>query len=155
MATAELHVDSNQYTLPVVKASAGPDGIVVSKLRNDGWVTLDPGFLTTAQCESKITFIDGNRSILRYRGYPIEQLCEHSDFLEVAWLLRHGDLPTQAEYDRFCSDINHKTMVGEDFRTFMGSFPRAAHPMSVLAAAVNALAAFYPDTRHHRLRPAG
>lgn len=81
MATAELHVDSNQYTLPVVKASAGPDGIVVSKLRNDGWVTLDPGFLTTAQCESKITFIDGNRSILRYRGYPIEQLCEHSDFL--------------------------------------------------------------------------
>ena len=90
MATAELHVDSNQYTLPVVKASAGPDGIVVSKLRNDGWVTLDPGFLTTAQCESKITFIDGNRSILRYRGYPIEQLCEHSDFLEVAWLLRHG-----------------------------------------------------------------
>lgn len=146
MATAELHVDSNQYTLPVVKASAGPDGIVVSKLRNDGWVTLDPGFLTTAQCESKITFIDGNRSILRYRGYPIEQLCEHSDFLEVAWLLRHGDLPTQAEYDRFCSDINHKTMVGEDFRTFMGSFPRAAHPMSVLAAAVNALAAFYPDT---------
>ena len=144
MATAELHVDSNQYTLPVVKASAGPDGIVVSKLRNDGWVTLDPGFLTTAQCESKITFIDGNRSILRYRGYPIEQLCEHSDFLEVAWLLRHGDLPTQAEYDRFCSDINHKTMVGEDFRTFMGSFPRAAHPMSVLAAAVNALAAFYP-----------
>ena len=146
MATAELHVDSNQYTLPVVKASAGPDGIVVSKLRNDGWVTLDPGFLTTAQCESKITFIDGNRSILRYRGDPIEQLCEHSDFLEVAWLLRHGDLPTQAEYDRFCSDINHKTMVGEDFRTFMGSFPRAAHPMSVLAAAVNALAAFYPDT---------
>lgn len=146
MATAELHVDSNQYTLPVVKASAGPDGIVVSKLRNDGWVTLDPGFLTTAQCESKITFIDGNRSILRYRGYPIEQLCEHSDFLEVAWLLRHGDLPTQEEYDRFCSDINHKTMVGEDFRTFMGSFPRAAHPMSVLAAAVNALAAFYPDT---------
>lgn len=146
MATAELHVDSNQYTLPVVKASAGPDGIVVSKLRNDGWVTLDPGFLTTAQCESKITFIDGNRSILRYRGYPIEQLCEHSDFLEVAWLLRHGDLPTQAEYDRFCSDINHKTVVGEDFRTFMGSFPRAAHPMSVLAAAVNALAAFYPDT---------
>lgn len=146
MATAELHVDSNQYTLPVVKASAGPDGIVVSKLRNDGWVTLDPGFLTTAQCESKITFIDGNRSILRYRGYPIEQLCEHSDFLEVAWLLRHGDLPTQAEYDRFCTDINHKTMVGEDFRTFMGSFPRAAHPMSVLAAAVNALAAFYPDT---------
>ena len=90
MATAQLDVDSNKFNLPVVKASAGPDGIVVSKLRNDGWVTLDPGFLTTAQCESKITYIDGKHSILRYCGYPIEQLCENSDFLEGAWLLRHG-----------------------------------------------------------------
>ena len=84
MATAQLDVDSNKFNLPVVKASAGPDGIVVSKLRNDGWVTLDPGFLTTAQCESKITYIDGKHSILSYCGYPIEQLCENSDFLEVA-----------------------------------------------------------------------
>lgn len=113
---------------------------------NDGWVTLDPGFLTTAQCESKITYIDGKHSILRYCGYPIEQLCENSDFLEVAWLLRHGELPSRAEYEQFCADINHKTMVGEDFRTFMGSFPRSAHPMSVLASAINALATFYPDT---------
>ncbi len=146
MATAQLDVDSNKFNLPVVKASAGPDGIVVSKLRNDGWVTLDPGFLTTAQCESKITYIDGKHSILRYCGYPIEQLCENSDFLEVAWLLRHGELPSRAEYEQFCADINHKTMVGEDFRTFMGSFPRSAHPMSVLASAINALATFYPDT---------
>ena len=86
MATAQLDVDSNKFNLPVVKASAGPDGIVVSKLRNDGWVTLDPGFLTTAQCESKITYIDGKHSILRYCGYPIEQLCENSDFLEVCLL---------------------------------------------------------------------
>ena len=84
MATAQLDVDSNKFNLPVVKASAGPDGIVVSKLRNDGWVTLDPGFLTTAQCESKITYIDGKHSILRYCGYPIEQLCENSDFLELS-----------------------------------------------------------------------
>ena len=146
MATAQLNVDEGKYTLPVVKATAGPDGIVVSDLRNDGWVTLDPGFLTTAQCESKITFIDGNNSILRYRGYPVEQLCEQSDFLEVAWLLRHGELPTKDQYDKFCSDVNHRTMVGEDFRTFMGSFPRTAHPMSVLASAINALATFYPDT---------
>ena len=146
MATAQLNVDEGKYTLPVVKATAGPDGIVVSDLRNDGWVTLDPGFLTTAQCESKITFIDGNNSILRYRGYPIEQLCEQSDFLEVAWLLRHGELPPKDQYDKFCSDVNHRTMVGEDFRTFMGSFPRTAHPMSVLASAINALATFYPDT---------
>ena len=146
MATAQLNIDSASFRLPVVKATEGANGLVVSGLRNDGWVTLDPGFLTTAQCESKITYIDGQRSILRYRGYPIEQLCDESDFLEVAWLLEHGELPTKAQYDQFCADINHKTMVGEDFRTFMGSFPRAAHPMSVLASAVNALATFYPDT---------
>lgn len=146
MATARLDVDKNNFTLPVVKATAGPDGIVVSKLRNDGWVTLDPGFLTTAQCESKITFIDGNNSILRYRGYPIEQLCEHSDFLEVAWLLEKGELPNRSEYEEFCRKINHRTMVGEDFRSFMASFPRSAHPMSVLASAINALATFLPDT---------
>ena len=146
MEIAKLDVDDSKFELPLVKASEGPDGIVVSKLRNDGWVTLDPGFLTTAQCESKITYIDGKNSILRYRGYPIEQLCEQSDFLEVAWLLRYGELPTQSEFDQFVKDINHRTMVGEDFRTFMGSFPRTAHPMSVLASAVNALATFYPDT---------
>ena len=95
MATANLSVESKDFTLPVVEATAGADGIVVSTLRNDGWVTLDPGFLTTAQCESKITYIDGKNSILRYRGYPIEQLCEQSDFLEVAWLLRHGELPNK------------------------------------------------------------
>ena len=78
MATANLSVESKDFTLPVVEATAGADGIVVSTLRNDGWVTLDPGFLTTAQCESKITYIDGKNSILRYRGYPIEQLCEQS-----------------------------------------------------------------------------
>lgn len=146
MGTARLDVDSEKYTLPVVKATAGPDGIVVSSLRNDGWVTLDPGFLTTAQCESKITFIDGNNSILRYRGYPIEQLCEHSNFLEVAWLLNRGELPTAAEYQDFRTRILHHTMVGEEFRAIIGSFPRNAHPMSVLASAVNALASFYPNT---------
>ena len=146
MATAQLNIDSANFTLPVVEATQGANGLVVSDLRNDGWVTLDPGFLTTAQCESKITYIDGQHSILRYRGYPIEQLCEGSDFLEVAWLLERGELPTKAQYSQFCADINHKTMVGEDFRTFMGSFPRAAHPMSVLASAINALATFYPDT---------
>lgn len=114
MGVAQLHVESNQFELPVVQASAGPDGIVMSSLRNDNWVSLDPGFLTTAQCESKITYIDGEHSILRYRGYPIEQLCERSDFLEVSWLLRNGELPTAAQYERFVDDINHHTMVGED-----------------------------------------
>ena len=144
--TAQLSVDGTHHTLPLKKATNGPDGIVISSLRNDGWVSLDPGFLTTAQCESKITFIDGNRSILRYRGYPIEQLCKGSNFLEVAWLLQHGELPTADEFENFRAQVNHHTLVGEEFRSFLGSFPRNAHPMSVLASAVNALAAFYPDT---------
>ncbi|OXN01369.1 citrate synthase [Bifidobacterium vansinderenii] len=146
MSTAKLEVESTAYNLPVVKATCGPDGIVVSKLRNDGWVTLDPGFLTTAQCESKITFIDGHNSVLRYRGYPISQLCEHSNFLEVAWLLQYGELPTAAQYSKFRENILRKTVVGEEFRAFLGSFPRTSHPMSVLASAVNALAAYHPDT---------
>jgi citrate synthase len=145
-STAQLSVDGTHHTLPLKKATCGPDGIVISSLRNDGWVSLDPGFLTTAQCQSKITFIDGNRSILRYRGYPIEQLCQESNFLEVAWLLQHGELPTATEFENFRAEVNHHTLVGEEFRSFMGSFPRKAHPMSVLASAVNALATFYPDT---------
>ncbi|KAA8831065.1 MULTISPECIES: citrate synthase [Bifidobacterium] len=146
MSTAKLEVESTAFNLPVVKATCGPDGIVVSKLRNDGWVTLDPGFLTTAQCESKITFIDGHNSVLRYRGYPISQLCEHSNFLEVAWLLQFGELPTASQYATYRENILRKTVVGEEFRTFLGSFPRTSHPMSVLASAVNALAAYHPDT---------
>ena len=146
MSTARLEVESTDFNLPVVKATNGPDGIVVSKLRNDGWVTLDPGFLTTAQCESKITFIDGNNSILRYRGYPIEQLCEHSNFLEVSYLLQFGELPTRTQFEAYQDNVLRRTVVGEDFRAFLGSFPRNAHPMSVLASAVNALAAYYPET---------
>ena len=87
MATANLSVESKDFTLPVVEATAGADGIVVSTLRNDGWVTLDPGFLTTAQCESKITYIDGKNSILRYRGYPIEQLDRKSTRLNSSHIL--------------------------------------------------------------------
>lgn len=146
MAEANLNVDGSSYVLPVVESTDGPDGIVVSGLRNDGWVTLDPGFLTTAQCASKITFIDGQRSILRYRGYAISELCEYADFLEVAWLLQYGELPSRTQFETYCEAVNHRTMVGEDFRTFLGSFPRSSHPMAVLASAVNALGAFYADT---------
>ncbi len=147
MTQAKLKIAQEGFELPVIKATAGPDGILVSDMRNNNWVTLDPGFLTTAQCESKITFIDGEHSILRYRGYPISQLCEgDAKFLEVAWLLQHGELPSQEEYYDFRSRILHHTVVGEEFRTFVGSFPRNAHPMSVLASSVNALAAYYPDT---------
>ncbi|MDT7508311.1 citrate synthase [Bifidobacterium sp. H6bp22N] len=146
MSTARLSIDSEQVDLPLVRATEGPDGILVSSLRNDGWVTLDPGFQTTAQCVSGITFIDGKRSILRYRGYAIEDLCAQSNFLEVAWLLSHGELPDAEQYQRFRRHVLGYTVVGEDFRHLLSSFPRQAHPMSVLAAAVNALAGFHPDT---------
>ncbi|RSX54854.1 citrate synthase [Bifidobacterium dolichotidis] len=146
MTNAHLHLGSLRTELPLIKSTEGPNGVLMSPMRNDDIVSLDPGFLTTAQCTSAITYIDGKNSILRYRGYPIEQLCEQSDFLEVAWLLRYGELPTQEQYDTFVNGINHRTMVGEDFRSLMSSFPHSAHPMSVLASAINALAAFYPET---------
>ncbi|KFI59579.1 citrate synthase [Bifidobacterium gallicum] len=146
MTYAHLELDSRDLELPVIESTEGPNGVLMSSMRNDDVVSLDPGFLTTAQCTSAITYIDGKNSILRYRGYPIEQLCDQSDFLEVAWLLRYGELPSREQYDDFVTKINHRTMVGEDFRTLMGSFPHTAHPMSVLASAINGLAAFYPET---------
>ena len=128
-------------------ATEGNDGIVVSSLlRDTGLVTVDPGFMNTASCESKVTYIDGDEGILRYRGYPIEQLAEKSTFLEVAYLLIHGELPTPAELDAFVERVNRHTIVHEDFRTFMGTFPRNAHPMAVMSSAINALAAFYPES---------
>ncbi len=146
MTSAHLKISDTEFDLPVMKATSGPNGVIVSSMRDDRFVSLDPGFLNTAQCESKITYIDGKKSILRYRGYPIEQLCEESNFLEVAWLLIYGELPEREQYYSFRSKILRHTMLGEEFRTFIASFPRSAHPMSVLASAVNALAAYYPDT---------
>src|SRR3954454_22165012 len=119
---------------------------VSSLLRDTGLVTVDPGFMNTASCESKVTYIDGDEGILRYRGYPIEQLAEKSTFLEVAYMLIHGELPTAAELDAFVERVNRHTLVHEDFRTFMGTFPRNAHPMAVMASAINALATFYPES---------
>ena len=146
MTSAHLKIGDTEFDLPVTKATSGPNGVIVASMRDDRFVSLDPGFLNTAQCESKITYIDGKKSILRYRGYPIAQLCEESNFLEVAWLLIYGELPEREQYYSFRSKILRHTMLGEEFRTFIASFPRSAHPMSVLASAVNALAAYYPDT---------
>ena len=143
----QLIVDGQSKDLPIVTATEGNDGIVVSSLlRDTGMVTVDPGFMNTASCESKITYIDGDEGILRYRGYPIEQLAEHSTFLEVAYLLIHGELPTPGELDAFEERVNRHTLVHEDFRTFMGTFPRHAHPMAVMSSAINALSTFYPES---------
>ncbi|PJI94614.1 citrate synthase [Luteimicrobium subarcticum] len=146
-AAVELTVDGTSRPLPVVRASEGNDGLVVSSLLKDtGLVTVDPGFMNTASCTSEITYIDGDQGILRYRGYPIDQLADGSTFLEVAYLLIHGELPDGPTLEAFTERVNRHTFVHEDFRTFMGTFPRAAHPMAVMASAVNALATFYPES---------
>ena len=113
-----------------------------------GLVSYDPAFLNTAACRSSITYIDGDKGILRYRGYPIEQLAERANFLEVAWLLRHGELPAQKEYDSFVHDITYHTYVHENIRKFLEGFRYDAHPMAMLNSAVAALASFYPDSRN-------
>jgi citrate synthase len=113
-----------------------------------GLLSYDPAFMNTAACRSAITYIDGDKGILRYRGYPIEQLAEGSTFLEVAWLLRHGELPNQAEYDQFVHDITYHTYVHENLRKFLEGFRYDAHPMAMLNSSVAALASFYPTSRN-------
>ena len=112
-----------------------------------GLMTYDPAFMNTASCKSAITFIDGDKGILRYRGYPIEQLAEKATFLEVAWLLLNGELPTQAEYDEWVHDITYHTYVHENIKTFLQGFRYDAHPMSMLCSAVAALSSFYPEAK--------
>jgi citrate synthase len=112
-----------------------------------GLMTYDPAFMNTASCKSAITFIDGEKGILRYRGYPIEQLAEKATFLEVAWLLRHGELPSQSEYDTWVHDITYHTYVHENIKTFLQGFRYDAHPMSMLCSAVAAMSSFYPEAK--------
>ena len=147
--TVTLELEGKTVTLPVLRGSEGEVGIDISKLRAaTGAITLDPGFGNTGACRSSITFIDGERGILRYRGYPIEELAGQSSFLEVAWLLIHGELPTSAQLDAFSTAISRHTMVHENFGRFFEGLPKDAHPMPVCSAAIGALATFYqqPET---------
>jgi len=144
--TAQLRVGDQTIELPVVEGTEGERAIDIRNLRSEtGYITLDPGYANSGSCRSAITFIDGEKGILRYRGIPIEELAEHSDFLEVAYLLIYGKLPTQAEYDAFVRSITLHTMIHEDFKRFFGFLPKDAHPMAGCSAAVGALSAFYPD----------
>src|SRR3984957_18452454 len=139
------YADGAELDLPVKSASEGSAGIEVTKLLSTtGMVTLDPGFVNTAACSSEITYIDGDAGILRYRGYPIEQLAEKSSFLEVSYLLFYGTLPTAEQLADFTEKVTHHTLLDEDFKTFFSAFPRTAHPMAVLSSAVSALSSFYP-----------
>lgn len=142
-----LNYDSGQLDLPVVDAVCGESGIDISPLlKETGKVTLDVGFVNTASCESRITYINGAEGILRYRGYPIEVLAEKSSFIEVAFLLIYGNLPTADELESFRQRIRRHTMLHEDLRRFFDGFPRDAHPMPVLSSAVSALGTFYQDS---------
>ncbi|MCC7271282.1 MAG: citrate (Si)-synthase [Alphaproteobacteria bacterium] len=133
--------------LPVVNGTVGPQVIDVRKLYGaTGLFTYDPGFTSTASCESKITYIDGDKGELLYRGYPIEELAEHSDFMEVAYLILFGELPKAEEKAKFVSDITHHTMVHEQITQFFRGFRRDAHPMAVMCGVVGALSAFYHDS---------
>jgi citrate synthase len=148
MAEANIEVDGARLNLPSIGGSVGPDGVDVSALlAKTGHVTYDPGFGNTAATTSKITYVDGDNGILRYRGYPIDQLAEHSTFLEVSYLLIYGELPTATQLSDFQNHITRHTLLREDFRRFFDGFPRDAHPMPVLSSAVSALSTFYQDSQ--------
>src|SRR6478672_9682474 len=133
--------------LPIHASSEGSSGADISKLlAKTDLVTYDPGFANTASCSSAITYIDGDAGILRYRGYPIDQLAENSTFLEVSYLLIYGELPTRPQLDEFTNKISRHTLLHEDLKRFFDGFPRDAHPMPVLSSAVSALSTFYQDS---------
>ena len=147
MGNAKLIGNSAELELPELPATDGESGWDTGMLlKETGHVAYDPGFVNTAACRSEITYIDGDAGILRYRGYPIEQLAAHSTFTEVSYLLIYGELPTPSELLQFESDIKSHTMLHEDLRRFFDGFPRDAHPMPVLSSAVSALSTFYQDS---------
>ena len=149
--TAKLSIPQRDNTtmdidLPVYEGSEGPDVVDVAKLTAQGHFTFDPGFTSTASCESKITYIDGEKGILLHRGYPIEQLAEQSDYLETCYLLLNGELPNADQKREFVDMVTNHTMVHEQIRTFFNGFRRDAHPMAIMCGVVGALSAFYHDS---------
>ena len=139
--------NNKKIKLPVIESTEGPDVIDVRNLyKETGYFTFDPGFQSTGSCESKITFIDGTKGILLHRGYTIEELAEHADFMEVAYLLLHGELPNKKEKGKFEHNIRYHTMLHEQMKTFIQGFRRDAHPMAVMVGTVGALSAFYRDS---------
>ncbi|HNP98690.1 MAG TPA: citrate/2-methylcitrate synthase, partial [Bacteroidia bacterium] len=144
--TAEIKLENKVFQLPVIIGSEGEKAIDISTLRDQtGYITLDTGFKNTGSTQSSITFLDGENGILRYRGYPIEQLAEKSSFLEVSYLLIYGELPNSSQLADFISGVTHHTLIHEDMKKFYEGFPSKAHPMGVLASMIAAMSTFYPD----------
>ncbi|HEY5841904.1 MAG TPA: citrate/2-methylcitrate synthase, partial [Mycobacterium sp.] len=145
--TATLRYPGGELDLDIVHATEGSDAIALgSLLAKTGYTTFDGGFVNTSATKSAITYIDGDAGILRYRGYPIEQLAEKSTFIEVSYLLIYGELPTAEQLSEFTNRIQRHTLLHEDLKRFFDGFPRNAHPMPVLSSAVNALSAYYQDS---------
>eukprot|EP00903_Cladosiphon_okamuranus_P001637 g1635.t1 len=144
---AKLNVGGNDHDFDVLDGSIGPSVVNISSLYKDtGMFTYDPGFTSTASCESKITYIDGDEGTLLYRGYPIEQLADHGDFLESCYLLLYGELPTKTQKDDFVNRVTYHTMIHEQMNRFFSGFRRDAHPMAIMVGTVGALSAFYHDS---------
>jgi len=144
---AELHLEGKSYSLPVLVGSENEKAIDISQLRAEtGYITLDHGYGNTGSCTSKITYIDGEKGILRYRGIPIEQLAEKSNFVETSYLLIYGNLPNKLELENFSRTLSHHSLIHEDMLRFYDSYPSTAHPMAILASMVCSLSAYYPDS---------
>jgi citrate synthase len=145
--TAQLKIGDQTYELPIIEGTEKEKAIDISKLRDQtGYITLDIGYKNTGATQSAITFLDGEEGILKYRGYPIEQLAEKSSFIEVAYLLIYGELPTQDQLNKFNYELSHHTLVHEDMKKFFDGFPSKSHPMGQLSSLVCSLSAFYPES---------
>ncbi len=141
-----LTYNGSEIQLPVITGSEGEKAVDISRLRAEtGFITLDPGYANTGSCLSSITFMDGEKGILRYRGIPVEQLAEQSTFKETAYLLIHGRLPNRDQLTQFSILLNDNSLVHTDMKTFYQNFPRASHPMGILSSMVNAMKSFYPE----------
>lgn len=144
---AKLTFESMEYDFPIVRGSEGEMGMDIRKLRDrTGIITLDEGFGSTGSTKSAITYIDGEQGILRYRGYPIEELCGKANFMEVAYLLIYGELPNEQEYEQFAGSVRRHTMIMEDIKQYYDVWPRNAHPMALLSSVVSALSTYYEDS---------
>jgi citrate synthase len=147
--TAEIILDGKTFKFPVVLGTEGEKAIDISKLRDEtGYITLDTGYKNTGATKSAITFLDGEEGILKYRGYPIEQIAEKSTFIEVAYLLIYGELPTKTQLDAFTHEISRHTLIHEDMKKFFDGYPSKAHPMGQLVSLVCSLSSFYPESLH-------
>ena len=147
MSDARVILDSGEFELPVVTGSENEIGIDITALRNQsGVITLDPGYGNTGSCESAITFIDGEKGILRYRGYPIEEIAEEARFTEVCYLLIYGELPDLDQLEKFRQILTVHSLLHEDMKKFFEGYPATAHPMAILSSMVASLSAYYPDS---------